>query len=73
MGFNCNGFSIKLVKIAQDSEIRYLFAINSRVDNSWKVTWEAHVGIWTVFCQIVFRKSLTLGQLVSDLQNSLPE
>ena len=58
MGFNCNGFSIKLVKIAQDSEIRYLFAINSRVDNLWKVTWEAHVGIWTVFCQIVFRKSL---------------
>ena len=58
MGFNCNGFSIKLVKIAQDSEIRYLFAIDSRVDNSWKVTWEAHVGIWTVFCQTVFRKSL---------------
>ena len=58
MGFNCNGLSIKLVKIAQDSEVRNLLATDSRVDNSWKVKWEAHTGIWIIFCQTIFCKSL---------------
>ena len=34
----CNEFSIKLVKIAQDSEIRKLLAIDSRMDDQQKVT-----------------------------------
>ena len=31
MGFNCNGFSIKLVKIAQDSEVHDLLTTDLRV------------------------------------------
>ena len=33
------GFSIKLVKIAQDSEVRNLLVTNSQVDDPQKVTW----------------------------------
>ena len=44
----------------------------SRVDNPWKVTWETHVGIWTVSCQARFRESLCdSSQVASDLRNSL--
>ena len=34
------------------------FVIGSRVDNSQKATWEAHAGIWIIFCQTIFRKWL---------------
>ena len=40
--FNCIGFSIKLVKIAQDNEVRDLLAIGSWVDNLQKAMWGAH-------------------------------
>ena len=46
----CNGFSIKLVKIAQDNEVRDLLATDSQVEDQQKVTWEAHVGSWKVKC-----------------------
>ena len=31
----CNGFSIKLVKIAQDNEVRNLLTTDSRVDEQY--------------------------------------
>ena len=58
VGFNCNEFNIKLVKIAQDSEICDLIAIDSQVDNPWKVTWKAHARSWRIKCQTIFRESL---------------
>ena len=33
----CNGFSIKLVKIAQDNEVRNLLTTDSRVDDPQNV------------------------------------
>ena len=38
VGFIYNEFSIKLVKIAQDSEVLDLLATDSRVDDPQKVT-----------------------------------
>ena len=72
MGFNCNGFSIKLVKIAQDSEIRY-----SRLTHEWTTrerSREKHMFEFEQsFAKLYFASHFTLRQLVSDLQNSLPE
>ena len=58
VGFNCNRFSIKLVRIAQDSKLRNLLMTDSRVDDPQKVTWETHAGRQRVKCQVVFRESL---------------
>ena len=58
MGFNCNEFSIKLVKIAQDNKVRDLLVTYSWLDNPRKVTWKAHTGSWRVKCQAIFWESL---------------
>ena len=58
VGFYCNEFSIKLVKIAQDSKVCDLFVTYSRLDDLRKVTWEVHAGSWRVKCQAIFWESL---------------
>ena len=46
------------MKIAQDSKVCDLLMTYSRLNDPWKVTWEAHAGSWRVKCQAVFCESL---------------
>ena len=64
MGFICNGFSSKLVKIAQDSEVRNLLTTSSQMDNLQRATWGAHAGSWRVKCQ------RWISRVTRDLANS---
>jgi len=54
VGFNVKVECESLVKNCEYSEVHDLFATVLWVDNPRKVTWEAHAGIWTVFCQAIF-------------------
>ena len=61
MGFNCNRFSIKLVKIAQDNWSRNLAHDWLGTQHSWKGMWEAHVEVQELVHLVSI---LRLGQLV---------
>ena len=65
VGFNVR---IECVKLVKNRTTHDLLKIGSRVDNSWKVTWEAHAGSWRVKCQ---EASCDLANSQDDLQDAL--
>ena len=64
MRFICNGFSIKLVKIAQKVDLVTCLTSDA--------THESHMRSIRGKCQIIFRESLrNSGQIASDRRNSM--
>ena len=59
MGINCNGFGIKLVKIAQEFDLATWLVTGSGLQHPWKTMWGAHEEVQQSVC---FASHLRLGQ-----------